>query len=102
MGLLPPRAKCFLEDARTRRAFFYRKNRALAAGVHDRDVEPVPLLQQLKIALLVGLDSRQADQEITVGDFHRQAGEWNTASLFALFHQHTRNVADSAFRKIRR
>ena len=100
--LLPPGAERFLEGARAGRAFFHRENGALAAGIDDGNVEPVALLEQLNVALHVDVDRRQADQEIAVGDFHREAGERHAARLLALLHQHAGHVADAAFGKIRR
>ena len=100
--LLPPGAERFLEGAHAGRALLHRENGALAAGIDNRNVEPVALLQQLDIALHVDVDRRQADQEIAVGDLHREAGERHAARLLVLLHQHAGNVGDAAFGEIRR
>src|SRR4029079_15538663 len=60
-NLLPPRAEGFLEGARAWRSLLQCEDRTLAAGVHQRDVKPAPLLQQLYIALHVDIDRRETD-----------------------------------------
>src|SRR5512146_1744563 len=100
--LLPPRAEGFLESARARRSLLHCEDRTLAAGVDQRNVEPVPLLQQLYIALHVDIDRRETDQEIPVGDFDRETSERDAARLFVLFHQDAGYVVNATFRKIGR
>src|SRR4029077_2493474 len=100
--LLPPSAERFLEGAYTRRTLFHREDRALAAGIDHRNVEPVAFLQSLNIARHIDVDRRKADQEIAVGDLHRETGEGHTTRLLVLFHQHARHIADAAFGEIGR
>ena len=94
-GRLPRRRAC------PARPFPLRGSRACRL-CRRRDVEPLPLLQQLYVALHVDIDRRETDQEISVGDFDRETGERNATRLFVLFHQDARHVADPALGKIRR
>src|SRR5262249_18396549 len=100
--LLPPGAKCFLEGASAGSSLLHCEDRALSTGVDQRDVEPVPLLQQLYIALNVDIDSRETDQEISVGDLDRETGERDATGLFVLLHQNAGYVVDTTLRKIGR
>src|SRR6516165_12260265 len=69
------------KGALARRAFLQRKDRAPPIGVDDRDIEPRTLLEQLDVALLVGLDGGKPNQKEAVGHLDRQAGERRAARL---------------------
>ena len=70
--------------------------------VDNRDVEPAALLQQLKIALLVGLLVGEADHIETGRDLDGQTGQRDPARRFRLLHQDAGNVGDAARGEIRR
>src|SRR5205807_3806518 len=58
-GSLPPGLEGLVERLLAGIAFFQRQDRAAAVVVDDRNIEPGALLQELQIALHVGLDRRQ-------------------------------------------
>ena len=59
-------------------------------------------LQQLNVALHVGLDRRQPDQEEAGRHLHREAGQRHAAGLLGLLHQHAGHVLHAAGRRVRR
>src|SRR6185503_19260738 len=82
--LLPPGLEHVLEDALARRALLDRKNCAAAVVVDDRNVEPATLFQKLHVALHVGLDRREPDQEEIGGHLGGGAAERRAARLLGL------------------
>src|SRR5438309_1105735 len=78
---LPPGRERFREGALARGALFERQDGAAVVVVDDRDVEPGPLLEQLQIAVAVGVGGGQADQEEAVGDLDGEPGERHAARL---------------------
>src|SRR5262249_4004456 len=62
-GSLPPSRECVGESALARIALLDRHDGAPAVVVDDRNVEPGALLEELDVALLLGVDRRQAEQE---------------------------------------
>src|SRR3954465_9961101 len=92
--LLPPGLEDFLEGALARIALLDRQNRAAAIVVDDRNIEPSPLLEQLQIALHVGIDRRQSHQEESGRDLDGKAGKRRTARCLGLLHQDAWNVRD--------
>ena len=81
----PPRRECVVEGAFAGGAFFDGDDGAALVDVDQRHVEPRALLQQLQIALAVGVDIGQVDQEEAVGDLDREARERGAARLFVGF-----------------
>src|SRR6185295_10633367 len=77
--LLPPGLERLLEGAFAGGALLDREDRAAPVVVDDRDVEPVALLEKLDVALHVGLDRREPDQEIARGDLGGGAAERRSA-----------------------
>src|SRR5580693_6881711 len=90
------------KGAVARRALFHRHDGAAAIGIDDGNVEPLLILEQLHIALPVGVDRGQADQEESVGDFDRQSRKRRAARLLGLLHQDARHIGDAAAGKIGR
>src|SRR5262245_55100742 len=101
-SLLVPGRERFREGAIARCALLQCQDRASTIGVDDRDIEPRPLLEQLNIALLVGLDRRKPDQKEAVGHLHGEASERRAARLFGLLHQDARHIGDAAAGEIGR
>src|SRR6266480_4932716 len=62
-ALIAPDRKRVVEGALSRRALLDRDNGAALVGVDQRHVEPGALLQELDIALAIGIDVRQSDQK---------------------------------------
>src|SRR5258708_38517814 len=100
--LLPPGLEDLLEGALARIALLDRQNGAAAIVVDDRNIEPGPLLEQLQIALHVGIDRRQSHQEKSRRDLDGKAGKRRTARRLGLLHQNTRDIRDTAEREISR
>ena len=67
-ALLAPGRERVVEGALTGGAFFDGDDGAALVDVHQRHVEPRALFQKLQVALAVGIDIRQTDQEEAVGD----------------------------------
>src|SRR3954468_2396114 len=82
-SLFPSRER-ISKDAFARRAFLKRQDGAAIVGIDHGNVEPRPLLEQLDIALAVGLDGGQSDQEEAVSDFDRQSCQRHAARLLGL------------------
>src|SRR6185436_13716597 len=100
--LLPPRLERLVEGTLAGIALLKREDRTAAVVVDDRDIEPRPLFQELEIALHVGFDRREADEEKARRDLHGEAGERRAARLLGLLHQDAGNVRDAAECEIRR
>ena len=83
-------------------ALLDRQDGAAAVVVDDRNVEPGALLQELKIALHVGFDRREADQEEARRHLHGEPGERRAARLLGLLHQDAGHVGDAAEREVGR
>src|SRR5580700_3380122 len=94
--LFGPGGEGVVESAVARRAFFDRENGAAAVGVHNWNVKPFLILEQLHIALLVGVDRRQADEEKSVCYFHRKSCQRGATGLFRLFHQDAGYIGDAS------
>src|ERR1051325_8951983 len=99
---LPPGLEQILEGALARRALLDREDRAAAVVVDDRNVEPVALLQELDVALHIGLDRREPDEEEVGRHLGGGAAERRAARLLGLLHQHAGHVLDAAEREVRR
>src|SRR5262249_14232024 len=78
------------------RALFERQDGATIVVVDDGDVEPGAVLQQLHVALTVGVARRQADQEEAGGHLDGKAGERRAAALLGLLHQNAGHIRDTA------
>src|ERR1700689_547821 len=99
---LGPRREGVGKGAVAGRALFHRHDGAAAIGIDDGNVEPFLILEQLHIALPVGIDRGQADQEESIGDFDREPRKRRAARLLGLLHQDARHVGDAAAGKIGR
>src|SRR5215831_2202805 len=95
-ALFAPGGKRVVEGALARRALFDRDDGAALVGVDQRHVEPRTLLQKLHVALAVGVDVRQPDQEEAVRDFDGKTGKRRAARLLVGLHQDAWHVADTA------
>src|SRR6266568_4544538 len=100
--LLPPGRERVVEGALAGGAFFDGDDGAALVDVDQRHVEPRALFQKLQIALAVGIDIRQTDQEEAVGDLDGEPRQRRAARLFVGLHQNARHVADAAAGEIRR
>src|SRR5580700_5465853 len=100
--LLGPRRESVGKGAVAGRALFHRHDGAAAIGIDDGNVEPLLILEQLHVALPVGFDRGQPDQEESVGDFDRQPRKRRAARLLGLLHQHAWHIGDAAAGKIGR
>src|SRR3954447_2565162 len=98
--LLPPGLEQFLEGALAGRALLDREDRAAAVVVDNRNVEPAAFLQELDVALHVGLDRGEPDQEEVGGHLRGGAAERRATRLLGLFHQHARHILNAAEREI--
>src|SRR5437660_12604551 len=90
--LLTPGLEDFVEGTLARIALLDRQNGAPAIVVDDRNIEPGPLLEQLQIALHVGVDRRQSHQEEAGRDLDGKTGKRRTARRLGLLHQDTRDI----------
>src|SRR5215475_3799173 len=95
-SLFAPHPERIIERAFARRALFDRDDGAALIGVDQRHIEPGTFLQELDVALTVGIDVRQSDQEEAIGDLDREARERCAARLLVGLHQDARYVADAA------
>src|SRR5262245_27459022 len=93
--LLLPGLERVGEDLLAGRAFFQGQNGAAVVVVNHRDVEPAPFLEQLDVAVLVGLRVRQAYQIEAGRDLDREAGERDPARSLGLFHQEAGDVGEA-------
>src|SRR3954447_18700553 len=78
---LAPGRERFVEGALAGGALFDRDDGAALVGVDKRHIEPGALLQELQIALPLGIDVGKADQEEAVGDLDRERRQWRAARL---------------------
>src|SRR5262249_14153923 len=85
--LLLPGLEGFREDAVAGRAFLDRQDGAAVVVVNDRYVKPGALLEELQIAVLVGVGGGEADQEETGRDLDGEPRERDAARLLGLLHQ---------------
>ena len=74
-SLLPPRRKRVVEGAFAGGALFDGDDGAALVDIDQRHVEPGALFQELQVALTVGIDIRQTDQEEAVGDLDGEPGQ---------------------------
>src|SRR6202034_4246512 len=95
-SLFRPGGECIRESPIAGRAFFHGQDGAAAIVIDDRDIEPRLILEQLDIALHVGIDRGQADQEEAVGDLDRESGERNAAGLLGILHQNAGHIGNAA------
>ena len=72
---LPPGRERVVERAFAGGAFFDGDDGAALVDVDQRHVEPRALLQKLQVALAIGIDIGQADQEEAVGDLDGEPGQ---------------------------
>src|SRR3984885_5411488 len=101
-SLIAPGGKGISESAIAGRTLFQCQNGTAAIVIDDRNIEPRPALEQLNIALQVGIDRGQADQEEAVGDFHGKARKRGAARLLGFFHQNAGHIGDAAAGKVGR
>src|SRR4051812_15509698 len=101
-ALLAPGRERVVERAFAGGALFDRDDGAALVDVDQGDVEPGTLLQELQVALAVGVDVGKADQKKAVGDLYREASQRGAARLLVGFHQDARHVADAAAGKVLR
>src|SRR5271167_3764946 len=94
--LLRPGREGIGESAIAGRALLHGQDGAAAVVIHDGNVEPRLILEQLQIALDVGVDRRQPDQEETVGDLDRETGQRDAARLLGILHQNAGHVGNAA------
>src|SRR5438445_3161507 len=80
-SLLLPGLEGFLERTLAGRALFECQNGPPIVAVDDRNIEPATVLEQLHIALAIGIGRRQPDQEEADGDLDGEAGQRRAAAL---------------------
>src|SRR4029077_6430835 len=97
-SLLFPGGEGLAEGAVAGRALLHRQDGAAAVGVDDRDIEPRSVLEQLHVALNVGVDRGKPYQEEAVGHLDGKSGERGAARLLGLLHQDAGYVGDAAAR----
>ena len=94
-----PGCKRFGEGPVSWRTFFYGHNGSRAIDVDDRDVEPLTFLEQLNIALHVGVGGREFDREDALHRLDGELGQRSTRHLLGWFHHNSGHAADTATRK---
>src|SRR6478752_1559434 len=100
--LLAPGREGLSESTFAGSALLHREDGATLVVVDHRHIEPGALLEELQVALAIGLHIRQADEEEPIGDLDREACQRRSARLLVLLHQHTRHIGDTTTIEIRR
>jgi AAA ATPase domain len=101
-GLMFPCRESFGEGAVAARALLHRQDGAAAVGVDDRDVKPRTVLEQLHVALHVGVDGGKLYEEESIGHLDGESGKRGSKRLLGLFHQDAGDVGDAAAGEISR
>src|SRR5580692_4837775 len=100
ISLLPPGGEDVAEGANARLPLLYRQNGAFAAAVVNGNIEPAFILEQLQIALPLGVDGSETYHEKSGGHFGGKPRERLAARLLGFLCQDSGDVGDAAATKV--